>query len=104
MDINTTSNTTSKMSDSKMSDSVTITIPQKENQVAKPNNRCHECNRKLDALSLYIGNCRCNGVYCSKHKTPYDHNCPYDYKSIGDNPTAKNTGSSYDSGISGCVF
>ena len=97
MDINTTSET---------SDSVTITIPRKENQVTKPNYRCRQCNKKLDAFSSYIGVCRCNGVYCSKHKTPHDHNCSYDYKSIKDkdNPTGKNTGSSYDSGTSGCVF
>jgi AN1-type zinc finger and ubiquitin domain-containing protein 1 len=40
--------------------------------------RCLECNRKLTLSTEYV--CKCNGLYCSKHKFADMHACTYDHK------------------------
>ena len=37
------------------------------------------CKKKLSILNQY--KCRCDLMYCSKHKLPESHDCSYDYKS-----------------------
>ena len=36
--------------------------------------KCFECNKKL---GLFPIKCRCNNIFCIKHKQ--SHNCSYDY-------------------------
>ena len=38
------------------------------------------CNKKL---GLILNICRCEKVYCAKHRLPETHNCSYDYKLAG---------------------
>ena len=44
--------------------------------------RCYLCNKKVLTVAFaIIGVCRCENLYCSKHRFPGDHKCTYDYKS-----------------------
>lgn len=39
--------------------------------------KCFECNCKINQIDTIIGKCRCNNIFCIKHKQ--SHNCSYDY-------------------------
>jgi predicted nucleic acid binding AN1-type Zn finger protein len=40
--------------------------------------RCSGCNKKLALASEFI--CKCNGIFCNKHRYPDMHNCTFDHK------------------------
>ena len=37
---------------------------------------CGKCNKEL----MIHYECKCNKVFCRKHKFPEDHNCKYNFK------------------------
>lgn len=37
--------------------------------------RCAICKIKLDTVSITIGKCRCDMIYCSRHRHPEQHQC-----------------------------
>jgi AN1-type zinc finger protein 5/6 len=39
--------------------------------------RCWECKKKVGLLGI---KCRCNYIYCSKHRYSDQHNCQFDFK------------------------
>ena len=43
--------------------------------------RCQhvDCNKKIP-LMMRVIKCKCNLLFCSKHRLPETHNCKYDYK------------------------
>ncbi len=45
-------------------------------------NKCNhiECNKKLQLTDL---SCRCEKIFCIKHRLPESHQCKYDFKTIG---------------------
>ncbi|WOG93272.1 hypothetical protein DCAR_0312553 [Daucus carota subsp. sativus] len=55
--------------------------------------RCLCCKKKMGLLGFA---CRCGGKFCSMHRYPEEHSCPFDYKTIGraalarENPLVKN--------------
>lgn len=53
----------------------------------KRKNRCHHCRKKIGLITF---NCRCDHVFCSKHKFPDEHNCTFDYINLGKNEIIKN--------------
>lgn len=45
----------------------------------KSKKKCHfpGCNEKITLISF---TCKCDGIFCIKHKNPSSHECTYDYK------------------------
>lgn len=41
-------------------------------------NKCHECNKKLNITNEYM--CKCNNIFCSKHRFADTHKCNFDHK------------------------
>lgn len=56
-----------------------IEIQKNINKMKKRNlkNRCGECNCKLKLVNF---TCKCNIVFCNKHRMVEDHTCYYDHK------------------------
>lgn len=48
---------------------------------ANSKSRCSECNKKLNISATYT--CRCQKLFCSKHRYSETHACTYDYKKEG---------------------
>tara|TARA_R110002074_G_scaffold302662_2_gene473872 strand:- start:3094 stop:3288 length:195 start_codon:yes stop_codon:yes gene_type:complete len=44
------------------------------------NNICFYCNKKIKLISFL---CKCNEIFCIKHKNPEDHNCKFNYQEFG---------------------
>jgi hypothetical protein len=42
--------------------------------------RCALCQKKT---GLWGFACRCERVFCSKHRHPQDHGCTFDFKRLG---------------------
>ena len=42
--------------------------------------RCHKCNKKLGLLGIQ---CSCKSFFCSSCRYAEQHNCPFDYKTLG---------------------
>jgi hypothetical protein len=40
--------------------------------------RCQTCSRKVSEMNYF--ECKCIGVYCARHRLPFDHECTYDWK------------------------
>ena len=40
-------------------------------------NRCWACNKKVGLLGF---ECKCDYIFCAKHRHADDHNCDYDHK------------------------
>jgi len=52
--------------------------PKKEEEkLQKDTSRCWSCKRKVGLLGF---RCRCEVVFCSKHRHAEEHNCTYDYR------------------------
>ncbi|GBM32463.1 AN1-type zinc finger protein 5 [Araneus ventricosus] len=49
--------------------------------------RCFVCNKKLGLTAF---TCRCGGLYCSQHRYDREHDCTFDYKSMGAEEIRKN--------------
>ena len=41
--------------------------------------RCHYCNKRLKLLEENL--CKCNKIFCPKHRLCHSHDCDYDTKS-----------------------
>jgi hypothetical protein len=41
--------------------------------------RCHHCNKRLKLLEENL--CKCNKIFCPKHRLCHSHDCDYDTKS-----------------------
>ncbi len=52
----------------------------------KKKKRCNfkGCKKKLNLVDLER-KCKCQKIFCSKHRTANDHNCSFDYKTNKDN-------------------
>jgi hypothetical protein len=42
--------------------------------------RCHHCNKRLKLIEENL--CKCNKIFCPKHRLCHTHNCDYDKKTI----------------------
>lgn len=51
---------------------------------------CGVCNKRLNIVESSVGKCKCDLVFCSKHRFPKEHQCTYDYKSINENIIIRN--------------
>jgi hypothetical protein len=40
--------------------------------------RCFSCEKKLKLSEEAIGKCKCDNIFCIKHRE--NHSCDYDYK------------------------
>ncbi|XP_055932791.1 protein starmaker-like [Argiope bruennichi] len=49
--------------------------------------KCFVCNKKLGLTAF---TCRCGGLYCSQHRYDKEHDCNFDYKSMGAEEIRKN--------------
>ncbi|CAL1266577.1 unnamed protein product [Larinioides sclopetarius] len=49
--------------------------------------RCFVCNKKLGLTAF---TCRCGGLYCPQHRYDKEHDCKFDYKSMGAEEIRKN--------------
>jgi len=51
----------------------------KKKKKKKKSNRCAYlgCDKKI---KHYMGSCKCNMTFCSKHRLPHQHQCNVDYK------------------------
>merc|ERR1712193_322954 len=58
----------------------------KKSKKKKKKNRCQVCNTKLGMMSF---DCRCEGLFCAKHRLPDDHECTFDFKSFDREKIAK---------------
>lgn len=43
--------------------------------------RCSDCRKRLNITNSFP--CRCEGIFCAKHRHPEFHKCPIDYKALG---------------------
>lgn len=37
---------------------------------------CEDCKVKIKMIEVTLGTCRCQKVFCPKHRLPESHNCP----------------------------
>lgn len=40
---------------------------------------CCFCKRSLTLVEASTGKCKCDNVFCKKHKLPEDHECSYNF-------------------------
>lgn len=73
-----------KISQQKQSKSSPLKINSK---VEKRKDKCNVCNARLGLCAIQ---CRCGGYYCAIHRYDKEHNCTYDYKSMGAAEIQKN--------------
>lgn len=50
-------------------------------------NRCLSCKKKLGLTGF---TCRCGGQFCSIHRYSDKHECPFDYKAMGEQEISQN--------------
>jgi len=50
-------------------------------------NRCVSCKKKLGLTGF---TCRCGGQFCSLHRYSDKHDCPFDYKALGEQEISQN--------------
>ena len=48
--------------------------------------RCSICKKKI----TFNIDCRCNKVFCNKHRLPIDHNCTFNIKELNMKEIEKN--------------
>jgi len=61
--------------DIKIKNSDEITVISKPKKKKK---RCGICKKKLTLFNEFI--CKCDGLFCSVHMYPYEHECKIDHK------------------------
>ena len=46
--------------------------------------RCQhpQCNKKITLCMELSNKCRCNNIYCNKHRHPCTHECTVDHKAL----------------------
>lgn len=37
---------------------------------------CKDCKTKIKMIEVTLGTCRCDKVFCPKHRLPEAHDCP----------------------------
>ena len=42
--------------------------------------KCFKCNKKLKIYEELIGKCKCNNLFCTKHRQFSQHSCTFDFK------------------------
>lgn len=42
--------------------------------------RCFKCKKKLKIAEELVGKCRCNNIFCTKHRISSQHSCTFDFK------------------------
>lgn len=47
--------------------------------------QCFICQKKLKLIEITIQKCKCENVFCKKHKEPMDHQCTYNYFQVNSN-------------------
>ncbi|KAJ0972859.1 hypothetical protein J5N97_020818 [Dioscorea zingiberensis] len=52
----------------------------------KVSTRCLICKKKVGLIGF---SCRCEGLFCSSHRYAEQHQCPYDFKSVGQKAIAE---------------
>ena len=50
------------------------------NSQSRPLYKCDICKKKLGLMPL---RCRCKRYFCALHRYAEDHECDYDYKTVG---------------------
>ncbi len=40
---------------------------------------CSFCNHRLSLVEATIGKCKCNHVFCTKHRAVENHECTFDF-------------------------
>ena len=53
-----------------------------ESKKQKYKSGCAHCGKKLKLVETSIGKCRCEHIFCSKHRFPESHECSYDWKEM----------------------
>lgn len=43
---------------------------------------CAHCGKKLKLIESSIGKCRCEKIFCSKHRYPESHVCDFDWREM----------------------
>ncbi|GFQ73181.1 zinc finger A20 and AN1 domain-containing stress-associated protein 9 [Trichonephila clavata] len=85
------SNITSKIPVGKEKEATTSSATNKQKKksdAARRNKRkCFVCNKKLGLTAI---TCRCGGLFCSNHRYDKEHDCSFDYKSMGAEEIRKN--------------
>ena len=73
----------SKLSSEKSSGSLPP-INEKIKKTKKSNKRCNHngCNRKLSLVDKSMGACKCNSMFCDRHREPNSHNCTFDWHGV----------------------
>ena len=67
-------------------ENINVHVDDKQNEnkptKIKKANRCYldTCNKKLNLIPF---ECKCTNKYCNIHRLAEQHNCTYDYKTIG---------------------
>eukprot|EP00164_Ancoracysta_twista_P004562 GFYU01006156.1.p1 GENE.GFYU01006156.1~~GFYU01006156.1.p1 ORF type:complete len:204 (+),score=32.21 GFYU01006156.1:85-696(+) len=56
-------------------------------KVQKNTSRCFTCNKKIGLTGFH---CRCGYFYCGKHRYSDQHECDFDYKTLGEKEILKN--------------
>ncbi|GIY74395.1 zinc finger A20 and AN1 domain-containing stress-associated protein 6 [Caerostris extrusa] len=74
-------------SEKKMASSSTSQLKIKSDVARHTKRKCFVCNKKLGLTAI---TCRCGGLYCSQHRYDKEHNCTFDYRSLGAEEIRKN--------------
>lgn len=64
---------------------IVLNLPLSETDMNKKKihpNRCYMCNVKLNIVDISVGKCKCDLMFCNKHKFPKMHQCTFDYRSV----------------------
>lgn len=61
---------------------INASIISKKSKKSKKKPRCahFSCKKKLDFIDLTMGKCKCNLIFCSKHRHIGIHNCTFNWK------------------------
>ncbi|KAL6127833.1 hypothetical protein ACLB2K_071194 [Fragaria x ananassa] len=67
------------------SSSTSTTSDDQPSGVTKKRNCCQNesCKKKLTLVQVMSGKCRCEGVFCTKHRFPEEHSCSVNFKETG---------------------
>lgn len=53
---------------------------QKNKKSKKPRCNFKDCNKKLDFMDITVGKCKCELIFCSKHRNKGIHICSFNWK------------------------
>ena len=66
---------------------VNLESDEPQRPVQKQKNRCFTCNKRVGLTGF---KCRCDYVFCGAHRLPEEHQCDFDYKTVGREQLSKN--------------